>query len=825
MQSACLTADSQSSKCKLEEKTMLRRASTILILSGKSRILSGKHQIIRMILISSLLMLVVIRNNIYAQYTQTIKGRVIDMNTGAPLIGANVVLLDSIELIGTASDEGGNFHISNVKVGRQGIKVSYIGYNTDIIKNLYVLSGKELVLDIKLEEKIIQGEEIVVKAYSRKDRPLNEMAQVSVRSFTIEETERYAGSIGDPSRMAASYAGVLTLGTQINDIAIRGNSTNGLLWRLEGLKIPNPNHFGDMSSSGGTSSMLNNNVLSNSDFYTGAFPAEFGDATSSVFDLKLRKGNNEKRELLAQIGFNGFEFGAEGPFSKESQASYIANYRYGTMGIFDLLGLDIGVFTVPDYQDFSFNINIPVKKVGKLSFFGVGGLNSLEDENINEAKNEIDITKLNSSMGFIGCNHLYFFNENSSLSASIGLSSTQNKTLVDEREDNEIEDFSWIKNTESTAEFSVEYKNKLNSRNYIKLGFDFFNTSFSFKDSMYLSEYKIFTHTLDMKGNVPLLQSYGQWKHRFNDRLSVVSGLHYQYSEHGDDHSIEPRISMNWDFLPKQSLSLGMGIHTKLQPKFVYYYEILKDTLNKIYERPNENLKMSRSKQVVLGYHYLFNANHRLKIEGYYQYLDRIPVEEDSSHLSLINYGSSFSVYDYEALVNKGTGYNYGSEITLEKFLSKGYYYLFTLSLFDSKYKATDGKLRNTKYNANVICNLVGGYEWNVKNQNTMGLDGRMIWACGERKIPLDYEDSGRTGDAVYIYSRAYEERFKNYFRLDIRFYYKINKKSSHTLAIDILNVTNRQNHFLAFYDEEINDYKEVSTLSIIPAFLWRWNF
>jgi len=256
------------------------------------------HLHCRFLLVFSFVLLSI--NTTYSQLTQTIKGKIIDLNTEAPLVGANVILLDSSNLIGTVTDVEGNFRLSNVPVGRQGIKVSYIGYHSAEMKNLYVLSGKELVMNIKLEEKIIRGEDIVVKAYSRKDIPLNEMAQVSARSFTIEETERYAGSVGDPSRMAASFAGVLTLGSQINDIVIRGNSTNGLLWRMEGLRIPNPNHFGDMASSGGTLSMLNNNVLSNSDFYTGAYPAEFGDALSGVFDLNLRNGNNEKREYLAQ---------------------------------------------------------------------------------------------------------------------------------------------------------------------------------------------------------------------------------------------------------------------------------------------------------------------------------------------------------------------------------------------------------------------------------------------------------------------------------------------------------------------------------------------
>jgi len=282
---------------------------------------------------------------------------------------------------------------------------------------------------------------------------------------------------------------------------------------------------------------------------------------------------------------------------------------------------------------------------------------------------------------------------------------------------------------------------------------------------------------------------------------------------------------MKWDFLPKQSLSLGLTRHSRLQPKFVYQYEILSDTANQVYTKPNKNLKMSRSNHVVLGYDYLFNSNHRLKVELYYQYLDNVPVEQDSSYKSLINYGSSFSDYEYKELVNKGTGYNYGAEITLEKFLSDNYYYLFTLSLFDSKYRGSDIILRNTRYNANIICNLLGGYEWQLKKQNTLSIDSRIIFAGGERKIPLDYEVSAAKQEAEYIISKAFDERFENYFRIDLRLSYTINKKSSHTLAVDIMNVTNRHNHFVAIYNEDINDYKEVSALGIIPAVLWRWNF
>jgi len=757
--------------------------------------------------------------------TQTIRGQVLDINTGQPLFGANVILTDTLSLEGTTTDKNGYFEIGSVTVGRQSLEVSYMGYNSSRLENLYVSSGKELVLTIRLEEKVFQAKEIVFKAFS-KDKPLDQMAQVSARSFTVEETERFAGSVGDPSRMASSFAGVLTMGTQINDIIIRGNSTTGLLWRMEGLRIPNPNHFGDVFSSGGTSSMINNNVLSNSDFYTGAFPAEFGDALSGIFDLKLRKGNRNKREYIAQIGMGGYEFGFEGPFSKtKKRASYMANYRYSTMGVFDELGLDIGIDMIPNYQDLSYNINVPTGDFGRFSIFGLGGINKIGSETMDVSEGFVDKIDMKTHMGFTGLGQSFFINNNSSIAVSTGISYTKNIMMMHEEDRNVLKDSIEDINEESTYEFLLEYKNRVNSKNILHAGLDYFITDLYLFDKVYVASHGIYVNTKDINGTVTLLQSYIQWKHRFSDRLSVVNGIHYQYSKYGNDRAFEPRSSIKWKFLPGQSLSLGVGAHSKMQPKFIYHKKYLRDTINMVYEKPNQNLKMTRSYQAVLGYDYLFRKDHRLKIETYYQFLDKIPVERDSSYKSLINFGSSFSDYVFDGLVNEGKGKNYGIEVTLEKFLSKGYYYLFTLSLFESKYRASDGITRNTRFNANVIANLLGGYEWKVKKYNTFGIDGRIIFAGGERKIPIDYSASENIDGAVYNIDRAYEDRFKNYFRMDFRISYKINKKSSHILAIDVNNITARKNHFLAIYENDINDYEEVSTLSILPVFLWRWNF
>jgi hypothetical protein len=756
---------------------------------------------------------------------QVLRGQIIDLNTETPLIGASVILSGYSPIKGGITNANGFFEIKGVPVGRQNIEVSYLGYKSTTVSNIYVYAGKEAVLTVKLEEKVQTMEDVIVKSVVRKDQPLNEMAQVSARSFSVEETERYAGGFGDPSRMAASYAGILTVGTQINDIIIRGNSTTGMLWRMEGLRIPNPNHFGSMASNGGAISMINNNVLSNSDFYTGAFPAEFGDATSGIFDLKLRKGNNEKTEKVAQFGVGGFELGAEGPFSKKNNASYLANYRYSTFGALQAIGLNIGIAVPPIFQDLSFNLNVPLSKAGKISVFGIGGYNSLNGIDKTENNTRVDDTRMKSYLGFSGINHLYFINDKSSISTSFGISGSDNKTNVDVKKNNIQDSYYYENYSNSTFESSIEYKNKLNSRNYLKFGLDYYVSAISFADSFYLKNYNTFYQREKGNGSIPLFQTYGEWKHRLNDNLSFVGGIHYSYSKYGNDHSVEPRLSLSWNFLPKQSLNLGLGMHSKLQPVFVYHHLALVDTINKIYNKTNENLKMTRSNQVVLGYNYLFNNEHRFKIECYYQYLNKVPVEQKSSYKSIINYGTSFSDYNYENLTNKGTGYNYGTELTFEKFLSRGFYYLATLSLFEAKYKGSDGILRDSRFNAKYILNLVGGYEWFVNNRNTWGMDARLICAGGERKIPLNYEASAIQHGAVYDIPNAYKEKFSDYFRIDYKIYFKINKRTSHTIALDIINVTNRVNHFLAEYDADLNDYKEVSILAMLPSVLWRWNF
>ncbi|MGB0431412.1 MAG: carboxypeptidase-like regulatory domain-containing protein, partial [Bacteroidia bacterium] len=291
--------------------------------------------------------------------TSSIKGRITDKNSEQPLIGASVIITETEPLIGATTNPMGEYLLKNVPVGRHTLVVKFLGYEDVLLNNVEVNSGKQLVLNIAMEETVMRTNEVTIIGKKDEGKPNNELATVSARQLSIENSKRYAGSLNDVSRMAQNFAGVQGANDTRNDLVIRGNSSLGVLYRLEGMDIPNPNHFALLGSSGGPISILNNNVLDNSDFFSGAFPAEYGNAYAGVFDLRLRDGSNSKHEFLGQIGFNGIEAMAEGPLKKGSRASYLVNYRYSTLEAFKFMGISFGTLAVPEYQDVNFKLNFP----------------------------------------------------------------------------------------------------------------------------------------------------------------------------------------------------------------------------------------------------------------------------------------------------------------------------------------------------------------------------------------------------------------------------------------------------------------------------------
>lgn len=733
---------------------------------------------------------------------QTLRGLVVDRETQIPLPGVNIILPDTDPQKGTITDENGNFRFDKVSIGRQTIQASYVGYKTQVIDNIVLNSAKEKIIKIELEESVTEIGAVVIKADIHKDKPINKMATVSARSFTVDETNRYPGSYGDPARMAANYAGVMSVRDNRNDIIIRGNSSTGLLWRLDGIEIPNPNHFAASGTTGGPITILNNNLLTNSDFLTGAFPAEYGNALAGVFDLKMRNGNNEKREYWAEFGYNGLEFGTEGPFSKNKKASYLVTYRYSLVDIIGLLGAAV---ETTKYQDLTFKLNFPLKK-GRLSLIGIGGTSYIEMFDSNDKRKDWtfedwgeDLSN-GSDIGSLALSYIHFFGTKSTLQTALSVYGSNVTTRIDTLSTWALTPSNWAgeKSSELKASFTSHFNTKINSRNTFNCGIKYDRYYVNLADSsMEYGQFKIFT---DTKQEFDLLQVYAQFKHKFTNDKGLYFGLHSQYLDMNNTYSIEPRLGFNWDLNDKNSVKIGYGLHSQTQLNIIYFTQNQLDDGSIIYT--NKNLDFSKSHQIILGYDHLFSDNLRLKFETYYQYLFDIPVKEDLPQYSVLNYGAEYFIDRIDSLTNDGTGENYGIELTLERFLHNNFYFLLTTSLYQSTYKGYDKVKRNTAFNGNFAINVLGGYEIPFKKNNAISIGLRTTYAGARPYVPYDVAATIDQHKEVLDWSHAYEAKENNYFRINLRISLKRNKpKYNVELATDLQYRTN----YTSVYEHRID--------------------
>jgi len=779
-------------------------------------------------------LLVIITTNVFTQeLSQTFRGTVVDAYTEVPLPGATVIILNSSPLKGTSTDVDGQFRMDDMPLGRFDIEVRMMGYQPTTIHNLLLGSGRELVITVRLEEQVYLLDDVEVRPELRKDQPLNEMAVISARSFTIDETERYAGSLGDPSRMAANFAGVSSASDQRNDIIIRGNSPLGLLWRLEGVEIPNPNHFGSIGSTGGPVSMLNNNQLDNSDFYTGAFPAEYGNALAGAFDLRMRNGNNQQHEFMGQVGFNGFELGAEGPFSSKNRASFMVNARYSTLEVLHALGSPGDGFgtgaAIPNYKDLSFKIHVPLER-GRISVFGIGGYNSISmlDSEDDDAQYGFAGTDLyfSNRMGVSGISHVYYFNTNTRINNTIAVSGIRSKANIFELtngldKETIIEDLGEIRYS-----LSSKLSHRFNSRNFLNTGLIVDHYDISYHGQEYHEASEEYRNYLDADGTMQMVRGFGEWQHRFSDEFSVNSGLHLSAFLLNNSYAIEPRVGVKWSFLPGQSVSLGAGMHSQMQMKGVYFSQMLIDSISLTYERTNEHLDLSRSLHLVAGYDRLLGEGHRLKTEVYYQYLYNIPVAAGRPEFSTLNQGGAFNYWVFNKMENSGTGSNVGVELTLEKFLQEGFYYLITASVFDSKYRGYDRILRNTAFNNNYIFNVLTGYEWKIGQRSLLSADIKLVYAGGNRFLEIDREQSILTNSVKYQWETAYDNRYPDYFRLNGRVTFRLNGQNvNQEWALDLQNVTNKQNIFTENWNRNRQEITTSYQMGFMPMMTYRIYF
>ena len=766
---------------------------------------------------------------IFAQEPQqTIRGKITDSQAKTPLVGVNVIIVGTEPIRGGRTNAEGIFRITTAPLGRNTLKISSVGYKDLIIPNVVVSAGKQTILDLELEEQAILTNEVTVIASRAKTSIEKGLVSVSGRTFDIEETRRFSGSRNDPSRMVANFAGVVGNNDARNDIIIRGNSPAGLLWRMEGIDIPNPSHFGALGATGGPVTMINNNLLARSSFLTGAFPANYGNATAGVFDLQLRTGNNEKREYTGQVGFNGFELGAEGPFTKKSKASYVINYRYSVLGVLQKLGVNFGTGSgTPNYQDLAFKIDLPTEKMGRFSVFGMGGKSDISFKaDTSDAKNfytnSSENTVFESQSGVFGLGHTYYLNPNTFLKTTIALAGSAVRTINDSVSKS-LKVYPNYRSNSSQNKFSVHtfLTHKINARQSYTIGIIADRLGVDFSDSTLANDNK-FRKIRDFAGSTYLLRSYGSYQWKPSENLIINTGLYAQYFGLNQSNSFEPRLGLRYSPKGGQTWSIGVGRHSQIQDLGVYFNN---QSTNEGNIQPNKNVGFTISNQLVLGYETTIGKNIRFKAETYYQDLRNVPVTAKPSDYSILNEGTDFTSSEILNLVNTGTGRNYGLELTLERNFINNYYFLATLSLYNSTYKGSDGVEHNTTYNGNYVANLLAGREFKVGKRGTFALDFKVTTAGGRRFTPYDITSSLKNKRTI-LTSDINGGQFKDYFRTDVKFTFRLNrKKITEEWFIDLQNVTNQANIFSQKLDPVAGTIKYSTQLGFYPTFNYRIQF
>ena len=770
--------------------------------------------------------------------TQTIRGKVTDKGTRVLLMGATItVYKDSALISGSTTDSIGNFRVQKIRLGKYTLKANLLGYQTTVISGIIVNSAKENIQNIEMEEAAVAVKEIEISA-GKKNEAANEMASGSVRTFSVEETNRYAGSRSDPARMVSNFAGVQGADDSQNDIVIRGNSPMGVLWRLEGIDIPNPNHFAGEGTTGGAVSILNNKVLDNSDFMTGAFPAEYGNSIAGVFDLRMRNGNNENHEFTGQLGFLGTELEAEGPLSKHTGSSYLVTYRYSTLQLFESLKIPIGTGAIPNYQDMSFKLNFPMKNGGDISVFSIGGIISINilPSTYTQAETEIygqqdRDSYFGSAMNVTGVSYIKPVNSTTYLKLVLAESVAQSQdhdNLVYRNSGFQVDSIIpklGYRYLEGKLSANLFINKKISSRIIGQTGLQINRYSFNMLDSNLNQVTYQFENRLNYRGSTYLIQPYAEWKFKASEKFIFSAGVHAQFLTLNGSSSVEPRASVRWNFLPTHSLSFSTGMHSQMQPTYIYFYHLPAPAGEYILD--NKNLGFTHSNHYVLSYDYFISSSVRLKVETYYQYLYKVPVDIFSSAFSMLNQGVGFDRAYPGPLVNKGTGKNYGAEFTLEKFFDKSFFFMFTFSLYNSEYKGSDGIERPTDFNGTYAMNILAGKDFKIGEKKSLGLGAKVTNAGGRRYTPLDVTASQAAKENIFIDSLTNTLRFKSYFRADFKISFKINtNKLTHEFGLDLVNIFGTKNILSITYSPYVPGQTLVNyQLGFLPLFYYKLDF
>lgn len=759
-----------------------------------------------------------------------VKIAVVSKSDGQPVSQAVVAFYQHGTLLGTdLTNEEGRVEFRELSVGRYTMRVTAIGYVPVQEQEILLLAGSQYLRTLELETSRIALQEVEIKHLKSQDQP--EFTSTSAKSFTIEQSQRFAATFFDPAFLARSYAGVSAANDMGNNMVIRGNTPQGVLWRLEGADIVNPNHFanggtmGDrISLSGGGVSIMSGQVMDASTFYMGAFPAEYSNVLSGVMDLRLRKGRPGNMHSTLQAGLIGLEAMVEGPFGKKKRSTFLINYRYSFTGLLGLLGVKFGGQSF-DFQDLSYHLNFPIGKKSEFSVFGVGGV-SLNDFRPDQSKladttlTDADRTEFRflTSMGAQGIRWKHYLGRRHTWSTSSVLSASQSNIQFSYWPES-APSYLTDKDNYTLRKWSTHTHLLSVWRGGLKTKAGVVATAHSFDlASVYTPvPYAAPVSNLEGQGTIGSWAPYAQAQIQVLPHWEIIPGMQVHHLTQNSETSIDPRLALKGTPGTRWQLGASYGHHSMMQPIGTYF------TKNPTNEYYNSHLKFTKAHHLTLAATYHMIESLHIKTEAYYQWMYQVPVSTTYTTVSILN---SYDGFLTMPLQNQGRGRNRGIELTVEKQMTQGWYLIQTFHLFSSEYQGTDGVWRNTRFDGRYSQNTTLGKEWSAGKKSTLGANIRAFYAGGMYQVPIDTLASQTLGRSVSAVDQGFTQQLPDYFRIDLRLMWrKHSTKSTHTLSLDVQNLSNTQNVAFYFYDRSQNVLLPKYQLGLIPILNYRVEF
>ena len=733
-----------------------------------------------------------------AEITGTITGKLQDTETKAPIVGANVLIVNT--KLGTVTDLEGNFSIPNVPVGSYALRFSYLGYETIVKTDVIVKPQRITFVQAEMKMTVLQSESVTVTAgYFAKadDQP------VSAVNFSYEEIRRAPGSAGDVSRIMMSLPSVAKVNDQSNNLIVRGGNPVENTFFIDNIEIPNINHFPTQASSGGPIGMINVDFIQDVNFYTGGFSPIYGDKLSSIMDITFREGNRQEFDSQLDLNFTGFGGVAEGPLFNKKGA-WLVSARRSYLD-FVVKAFDVGTSVAPIYGDAQGKIVYDLSPNHKLTLLGVwGDDHNSPDRETGEKNDMVYYGNQDVREGTTGMNWRAVWGERGYSNTSLSHTSAKFKEDFFETNTGLLA----VKNRSHEQTFKFRNVNhfRLHPRHTLEFGVEAKHLAADY-DNFYAETTDALGDTvgaLALKNKITAnkLGAFLSYSAKPSSRLSTTLGVRADYFSYNENATLSPRFAFSYQLSPITSLNGSVGL----------FYQNLPLLLLAQSEK-NKPLRDPRATHYILGVDHLLTENTRLSLEVYQKDYSRFPI--DPTQLALFPIDGSFFAHHGE-LTDNGKAFARGIEIMLQKKLAQKFYGLASASYFRSRYQDGNGVWRNRDYDNRLTFSLEGGYKPNRQWEYSL----RWIYAGGPPHTPLDLAASKLNHRAVWDETRINESRYPDYHAMNVRFDRRFNFSQSNLIFyLSVWNVYNRKNLATYFWNDKEQKQDVIYQWQLLPIF------